>query len=132
MEENKKEEPKIIEFNGMVDSLKRLSELTYFLNSLRYSILISSGENLKNNLVQYSATLESYYLEIIGELSSTEMDDIEKDCLEPVRILTNFQSLTKTRILNTLSPAEKILRLAAKKHGFITRNIVRDEYKTMS
>jgi len=126
------EEPKIIEFNGMADSLKRLSDLTNLLNALRFQILQSNGSKQKGFLIEYSSTLESYYLEIIGELDIEEMADIEDNCLKPIRVLTEMFSLNRTLILNKISPAEKTLRLCAKKHGFITRNIVKDSYQTMS
>jgi len=98
-----------IEFNSMVDVLKRLSHITYKLNETR----------MENNIPLYIQYLCDYYKEISIDLNKEE-----------AKIWTDLKKLSKLRasgkksqrwILGQLDEIDIKLRRLAKKKGYLTK-----------
>lgn len=105
-----------IEFNSMVDVLKRLSKITDNINDSRR----------RKDIPTLHEDLKSYYYEIIVDMTPGE----EKACDTIMTIIDNHVKsvqgvavIKRNFILKKCQELEILLRKAAKRAGYLTKNI---------
>lgn len=110
METDNKTPNSEIEFNSMVEVLKRLNLITYGINSARQY----------RNFFDMLNAIVDYYKEISGDLDPEELkiwDEIKK----VKRFLNPYVEENATFVLNKLDEIDIKLRAMARKHGFLAK-----------
>lgn len=102
-----------IEFNSMVNVLKRLDKITNFINLHRS----------RSNYVIMHGYLIDYFKEIVADLTQDEMNEAWKELTEVKKFLNHGTGLPiNPRAPQKLDEIDIKLRLLAKKHGYLTTN----------
>lgn len=112
-----------IEFNSMVNILKRLDKITNFINYNR----------AKGNYRVMHGYLVDYFKEIVADLTKDEMDKAWGD-LNEVRKFLNFNTdlPPNPKVPKMLDEIDINLRLLAKAHGYLTKNTASVRSKLIS
>lgn len=101
--------PSEIEFNSMVDVLRRLSSITYKLNETR----------MEKDILRYIQYLCDYYKEI-----SIDLTEEESKIWEDLKKISNYRATGRKSerwILSQLDEIDIKLRRLAKKKGYLTK-----------
>ena len=121
--ENNNNDSEKIEFNSMVQILKRLDRITYRINECRDLSIIYTG-GMMQRCRDMLETLIQYYKEIYPDLTTDEenlWDEIQKARIKVYR----QQQTNPVRIFEDLDKIDLKLRKYAKAHGYLTKNILK-------
>lgn len=114
-----KDKVETIEFNSMVEVLKRLSKITDSINDSRR----------RRDVRSLNEDLKSYYYEILPDLTPGEekaCKDLLKNMKNHLRSPSGLIESKRNILLDKSEELEEVLRKAAKAHGYLTKNIKTD------